>query len=554
MARSGPTIRGIFDQPVDEVDIEESFAICARTGEYRYFLNWFLSKRPSDFDAIRRCIQLLLTKSIEEADVFGGLDCAAAYAAIGRSDLARETIDGLGESLIRRTLAVDADPRLERFSSAGRPYWGRFLIQIDEMLPGDPLLRAWLKRLHSSLNDPRDLAHLARSALSVWGPDEARSVLRSIDLSRPTDTAEHLFDARWNIAHCYYIIGDKSAAREALELHLKSDDLHRLGSAYLLCADNDPVFAERCLTRAMVLASTVNEWLSIASDMDEFAPAARIRQTLDRALALGEGVEDREAVARAIVGLLDDIDAADAIGPRGVRPHLLREPRRDLAPLSPDPAALFDRLCAELTPEDLLHIARADYDMGVEGNVRILRDICTTRRVPRSLPHGPDEVIRLTRWSSGKEINHRARLFSATLLLLQGDDDMAITYITPIVDSALTMGDPWLTEARNLLAWACAVADNFSYNQKDRVVFAWAMAMLIVAENPDDERFALLIPLLPSLGSPVNRAKELASLALCDAIQPDIWLDCHARTLVPHADRPAIAAFLQRLGRVPWEE
>src|SRR5262249_41371336 len=149
------------------------------------------------------------------------------------------------------------------------------------------------------------------------------------------------------------------------------------------------------------LARSAAEHLEIAeAAFDAGLGPDAVRAALERAEALAQGAE-RALVSSAYRQWLGDEEAARRLGPRGARP---------------EEAGLFDWLRARAGASALAHIAQADYGHGAAKHLAALQDICASGLVPRPLAWQPHEVLALTRWTRGADVDHLERALACTLL------------------------------------------------------------------------------------------------------------------------------------------
>jgi len=93
---------------------------------------------------------------------------------------------------------------------------------------------------------------------------------------------------------------------------------------------------------------------------------------------------------------------------RLVAPEDTRVVVRELTGWPLSASALFDRLNGQITREQLLRIADSD-PFGAHLHFLILVRIRLSGKVPAKSAFDPGEALRLTRWSSGPDVDHRAR-------------------------------------------------------------------------------------------------------------------------------------------------
>lgn len=224
-------------------------------------------------------------------------------------------------------------------------------------------------------------------------------------------------------------------------------------------------------------------------------------------------------LATAYVGLLNDIEAADRHGPRGLRPEALRSPQRELAGWSGSASRAFDLL---------LQISKADYGTDAALHFAVLQDICTTGLLPRGLGWHPGEVLRLTRWSEGERTDHLARALACVILCLPfGDDDDLITNGPILLDSCSTLGEPLLSACIEFFVWRIETTDDDD-DTHARLLLLLAQAAL----DPDDPRLASL----------TVEIAEQGVAGISNSMREDLWHELIGRLLASRPDlRQAIS-------------
>lgn len=183
-----------------------------------------------------------------------------------------------------------------------------------------------------------------------------------------------------------------------------------------------------------------------------------------------------------------------------VSPDQTRVVVRDLPGWPQSASALFHGLNEQIGREHLLWIAAAD-PFGARLHFPIMVRIRLSARVPPKLEFNPGEALHLTRWSRGPEVDHLARAWCCTLMVISPDygveDDLA-DVAAQLVDSCLTLGGDLPELAEQLLAWRavseaaeharrCAEQGYADHGYPDPVALL-ALLLLRAATAPTDPR------------------------------------------------------------------
>lgn len=272
--------------------------------------------------------------------------------------------------------------------------------------------------------------------------------------------------AAWSLANAWNALGEPSAARRVLERALEhartcTDSLmlvHAWASHQL------PSDALRALEQAATQAERFDEWLEIAAVATLVGlgePA--IRRALAQAELRAGDADARMQLANAYATYLHDVDAAERIGPRGLRPDALRERRVVLEGWSGCASRLFDELRARASEALLTSIAGADYGSDLAQHFAALDEICTSGLLPRRLRWHPGEVLALTRWSEGEQTDHLQRALACALLCIVPDangDDALLTSGVILLDSCLALGEPLRSACVELFVWRAETSED----------------------------------------------------------------------------------------------
>ncbi len=346
--------------------------------------------------------------------------------------------------------------------------------------------------------------------------DRARGLAQLEQIERDIEDAS----GAWSLANAWAQVGDEAAARRVLERALErvalTDDALVIARAW--ASHRQPADAKRALAKAEALAQQFGDWYQMA----EMAASTQLGdEAIRHALAGAERVvpddEARMLLASAHATWLGDLAAADRLGPRGLRPELLRTARATLEGWSGSASRLFDLLRARVDDATLRSIAEADYGSDAALHHAALRDICTSGLVPRQLRWHPGEVLSLTRWVEGEGTNHLARALACTLLcLIPGDDDDLVTNGPILLDSCLILGEPLISACIELFVWRIETSEDPS--EVD--------ARLLVLFGQ-----ATIAPKDPRLGTLVSTVAEAAFEGLAGTMRERLWHELIDRVL-----------------------
>jgi hypothetical protein len=347
----------------------------------------------------------------------------------------------------------------------------------------------------------------------------------------------------WTLANAWKAAGDADGVHRVLSGALR--EARTCGAALHVVkvwGSHDQLDEARtALVRAQGLAASAGDWLAVAEvALDAGLERDLVRSALEHAERLATDDEARGRVSRAYQQWMGDEAAATRAGPRGVPPEALRSHVRSLPGWNASASGLFDWLRARVTPEELAHIAAADYGADLPKHLAALRDLCDTGVVPRSLPWEPHEVLALSRWSDGETVNHLERALCCTLLTLAGGDMEELVTNGPIlVESCLALGSEACALAESFLAWKYETVAPGVDGDEDLAV---AMLLLVLLRTASDASDPRLPPLIAHL---VESESGGLSRAIADGMRANLWRDLVARILVPLAtSRPDVADLL----------
>ena len=406
------------------------------------------------------------------------------------------------------------------------------------------------------LDAGRDLARAQRSVDGLCSVAMAAAKLAdrgaAITLAAEAEAlAAGAVQPAWTIANTWRALGDLAAAARVLaaaraRAATAKEALH---VAQACASHGDEGGVGRALASAEGLARTAAEWLEVAELSFDVHHEPTLRRALDRAAALASDDAQRGQIAAGYHRWLHDDDAANRLGPRGVRPEALRKPARRLDGWQSSASGLLDWLRPRMTREHLEGIADADYGSGAEKNLAALLDICATGLVPRSLDWHPREVLELTRWGSGEQVNHLVRAFCCTLLYLSTHDDVHECTAPILVESSVALGPEARALAEQLFVWRCETNCPDDEDDEDEGAEPAALLLLVIlaaAADSDDPRLEALVAML--VEHPWGTSRHLIDL-MEGSIRAELWADLRTHILVPaRAGHPAIETLLGWLG------
>jgi len=336
----------------------------------------------------------------------------------------------------------------------------------------------------------------------------------------------------WTLANAWHGLGDTAAAKRVLDTALTDattvSSAVTIASAWSSHRNTDK--ARLALQRAQGLASTAAHWLEIGETaFDSGQGEASVRLALQRAEFLARHTEDRARISAGYCHWLNDEGAAARLGPRGISPELFRVMVAPLPDWEASAAGLFDWLRGQITPEELLRIANADYGMGAAKHLAALTDICSTGLVPKELAWEPHEVLALTRWSSGEGVHHLERALCCVLLCFSPDSmDEFLTNAPILADSCLALGPAAIEHAERFFAWYAQTVDAVELEDFDelddegpeRTIAGLLLFVLRVRSAADDPR---LTTLADRLTRPPSWSLKPLAESMATSMRPKLW-------------------------------
>jgi hypothetical protein len=397
-----------------------------------------------------------------------------------------------------------------------------------------------------------DMCSIATAWAKHVDRDAGAALLADAEAMAKNETANP-----WTLANAWRSLDDQEGVRRVLDRALQKansfDDALHVAHAWASHGAVDETRA--ALARAEELATTASDWLEIAeSAFDAHLEDGSLRRAVERADALADDDESRSRVSSAYHHWLHDDEAAARIGPRGLRPEALRPRVRELAGWETSASGLFDWLRARATLDVLTHIATADYATSVEKHLAALVDICGTGLIPKHLEWEPHEVLALTRWSVGEEVDHVERALSCTLLCLAPRDlDELVTNGPILAESCLALGNEPSHLAERFFAWRSETEDSApepGEDDDDGPEQAFALLLLFLlrsATMPTDPR---LSPLADMIVEHATYKPETLAEWIRDSMKAELWDDLFDRILEPlRGPHPHVARLLRALGR-----
>lgn len=499
---------------------EDAFAL-------QELVDWLLAHRPGDRDRLRRVVDRCAHAGLSALEVRSVLRAARALSgAFGERPRA--------EALIR-----DLGARLTQTEGQGWRWGG--LIKGTARIFGDGRLVSELVQCATAqTHAPRDRASLAMDLTHLGRASLALDLLDGLQPADPHDA--------WNVANAWVELGHRDRAEATLRRALETAGGRACATLVKALAGHD---MHAGVQHALELASTRLETYADALDIAEAVHEAEqgpeaVHAWLQRAVSLAGSAAEKGAVASAFLTLLHDVASAERIAPLGERPDALRRPRRSLLGLEvhADACALLDHLRARITPVQLQRIAKADYGMAYERHLAALEHIATTGRVMAQLPWEPLEVLQLTRWAEGVDVDHVARAFACAVLLL-GDPDGHVSTWAPLVESAIALGEPLLGVTEAFAVWEVTCLSEF--DTETRVATLWALALCAASRAGVDPRLSTIAELLWDTDDDCIVAGNGSSI-LDYTVNAELWRHLTQEVLVPRRGVKAIADILDALG------
>ncbi|MFV8751505.1 hypothetical protein ACNOYE_13250 [Nannocystaceae bacterium ST9] len=303
--------------------------------------------------------------------------------------------------------------------------------------------------------------------------------------------------AAWSLANAWNALDDHVAARRVLDRALEhassSEDSLTIARAW--ASHQLPGDALRAFARAEAQAQSFAEWFELADTATSIGlgePA--IRRALEQAEVRAGDADERMQLANAYAIWLHDFDAAERIGPRGLRPEALRELRCELddasggSGWSGSGSRLFDELRARASEAMLRRIAGADYGSDFAQHFAALTELCASGLLPRQMRWHPGEVLALTRWSQGEQTDHLERALACALLcIVPGDADELATSGAILLESCLALGEPFRSACVELFVWRAEACEE-GLDLPARLLILIGQAAI----TPDDPRLPAL--------------------------------------------------------------
>jgi hypothetical protein len=467
-----------------------------------------------------------------EREVWGFLDAAAARKTrLGDAAGARAALEAC-----KRSLLEPQSDLLGRDGPARGYEWVLLARGFARILGDDAAVKRCLDAGIEAARRRHDADDLCSLGVA-WGQLVEREAGKALllEAERMGDAAAHA----WSLANSWKELGDEAAVRRVLDGALAQ--ARSLGPALQVvrawASHHELEAAREALRRACALATTAAHWLAIGKTArDAGLGQEAIRDALTRAEGLAQGDEPMAALASAFKLWLDDDVAAARLGPRGVRPEALGDGAMGSA------SALFDWLRARVSDEVLERIARADYGADADKHLRALRDIRDSGLIPRRLPWEPHEVLALTRWSEGRNVDHLARGFSCLLLCLAPDaSDELVTNGPILAQSCLALGEEARERAEQFFAWRSSAAAKGFPEGEDAIALLLLLILRAAAAAPDIGTVATTL-----LDHPIHPPETLAEW-MTDSMRADLWKSLLSKTL-GRSGEPEVARLVERLG------
>ncbi len=474
------------------------------------------------------------------------LEVAVAWLELGQGERARRCIDAAVDAAVpdhwpcRRAAqllatrlgdVVAAKEILGRVESGLRTpdpdervatyQWVMLAAAYRELFADEEAVARCLASAREGAAEPDDLCDLAAAEHEMLQDHPAARALLERAEAVIRERAE--YRSMWGVANAWRRIGDDPAARAALtagsEQSEDAEDLAALAAAWRsLYADEESV--RSVLARAESRAATPADWLTLAEAYYDGGPdggavardAGSVRRCLESAAVAdpaGLSVDDRARIADGFRHWLADAERAAELEPARLTSEREVAPTRRLDGWTADePRALLHRLRDAIPEATLANIAAADYGNARVKHLRPLVDIARTGLLPVPLTWYPLEVLELTRWRQGENIDHLERAFACCALAL----DAAIPgtrqaghvsdVLAPLVESAWRL--ELFAELESLLAWMGEVMAL----EQDCVWPLFALLLSGARRDPRDPRLAALAAQVVTIEAEAEREGE----------------------------------------------
>ena len=509
--------------------------------DWRTLLRGVAAMSLASRERVVEVAQRTLEVAVSERDVWGFRDVATARATrLDDVAAARAALEAGATALRKPRTDLLGRPEL------ARPYEWVLLGQgfIETLQDRDGMRRC--------LEAGRDVARAEGSGEGLcdiapaWAEHVDRNTAAALLLE-----AEGMATPPWTVANAWRSLGAHAAVRRVLDAALKKATSTGAGLhvAQAWASHREPVHVRRALTRARKLATTAHDWLAIGqSAHDAGLEEAFVRAAVGKAEALAIHDEDKVRVSIAYGRWLHDAVAAARVGPRGLRPEALRKRVRELEGWETSASGLFDWLRARATPEQLTRIANADYGTDADEHLAALLDVCETGLIPKMLEWEPHEVLALTRWSTGEDVDHVARALCCAILCIAPDNMNDLVTNGPILaESCLALGAEATRLVELFFAWRSETEERDEDVGTEQPVALLLLFLVRTASAPEDPRLDALAQRLTEHATyPLEEVAEW----IAGSMRADLWTDLVDRVLVPaSAAHPPVARVLCGLGR-----
>lgn len=373
-----------------------------------------------------------------------------------------------------------------------------------------------------------DLCRLARSYKDLNGDaGTARQLLEraeataaeGVDRRRIPEVGARYPDERawWNVADAWHeVFGDDARACSALAAGIaQATDvsgclrLARSWSSYEEQPRQHLAAIRRCLDKARGFAGTCMEWHEIAEAARECdGDLDAVRSALSRAEALVTTSAERRRLALARRDWLGEADNGVLSEPVGLLPEELARRGMTASGWMKDAGALLEWLRPRMTEPMLTTIAEADGGYDLDEHLWALRGIVASGRVPVPLEWEPREVVSMSHWAEGLDVDHVQRAFCGTVLSLAnlGPDprgyDGIEDHLAILLESCAILGAEALVRAEGLLV---ALSESPECELRERAFAALGLLLAAVQRDPHDPRLETLAAHLLALDAELVR-------------------------------------------------
>jgi tetratricopeptide (TPR) repeat protein len=473
-------------EPERRVLIARAEALAHDAGEWQALADAWA--KLADAAAAERCLVLALQQS--NHDIWDYRRAAATRALLGDHRGAVATLARLEAAFHD---AVDSSGLHWQLLAAG-------YAELQDLSGVHRCLDAGRERARTV----DDVCAIAKAHAELVGDREAtrRLLLRAetiaataVDWRGGPDAA-----AWWTVANAWSeLLRDEPRARAGYEsgLAMAADVSGCLLFARFWVIDQEPCeqrheVIQRSLDKARGLATTFAAWYEIAQvTRERDGSLGAVRSALARAEALVTTSAERRRLALARRDWLGEADHGAASAPVGLLPEELAPRRITALGWVQDAGALLEWLRPQMTEARISAIADADGGFDRDDHLVALRGIVDSGRIPVPLEWEPREVLSLSQWAEGLDVDHVQRAFCGTVLCLAklGPDPRGYEGIEStlaiLLESCAILGADALTRAEGM---SVAMSESPECETRERAFAALGLLLAAAQRDPHDPR------------------------------------------------------------------